>query len=104
MFDVRGLMPRPLYIAVETATLTGELVTGCYHHGLVRLVLRQVDHRAGELYAARMRPCINPLPVEEYKLTGELGIRVGPTTGTAELWWPRSIAGYRLSVSTCSAL
>ncbi|WP_084508843.1 peptide deformylase [Nocardia pseudovaccinii] len=26
-FDVRGLVPRPLHITVETTTLTGELVT-----------------------------------------------------------------------------
>lgn len=43
-FDVRGLVPRPLHITVETTTLTGELVTTDYHHGLARLLLHEIDH------------------------------------------------------------
>jgi peptide deformylase len=69
-FDVRGLVPRPLHVTVETTTLTGELVTTDYHHGLARLVIHELDHLAGQLYTARMRSGTSPLPVEEYKLTG----------------------------------
>ncbi|OBF63403.1 formylmethionine deformylase [Mycobacterium sp. 852002-51759_SCH5129042] len=70
-FDVRGLVPRPLHITVETTTLTGELVTADYHHGLARLVYHELDHLDGALYTARMRPGIKPIPVEEYRLSGQ---------------------------------
>ncbi|MFH8631577.1 peptide deformylase [Streptomyces lydicus] len=35
-FDVRGLIPRPLTITVETTALTGETVTTVYERGLAR--------------------------------------------------------------------
>ncbi|MGN2642454.1 peptide deformylase [Nocardia takedensis] len=70
-FDVRGLVPRPLHITVETTTLTGELVTTDYHHGLARLICHEVDHLNGLLYSSRMRPGITPLPVEQYRLSGQ---------------------------------
>ncbi|MFI0227791.1 peptide deformylase [Streptomyces lydicus] len=37
-FDVRGLIPRPLTIKVETTARTGETVTTVYERGLARLV------------------------------------------------------------------
>ncbi|MCC3317882.1 MULTISPECIES: peptide deformylase [Nocardia] len=69
-FDVRGLVPRPLHITVETTTLTGELVTTNYAHGLARLVGHEIDHLDGSLYRARMRSGIEPIPIEQYKQTG----------------------------------
>ena len=70
-FDVRGLVPRPLHITVETTTLAGALVTTAYHHGLARLLLHEIDHLEGRLYTARMRHGIKPIPVEEYRLSGQ---------------------------------
>uniref|UniRef100_UPI000A38257D peptide deformylase n=1 Tax=Streptomyces murinus TaxID=33900 RepID=UPI000A38257D len=37
-FDVRGLVPRPLWITVETTTLEGLPVTTTYERGLARLI------------------------------------------------------------------
>ncbi|WP_280461386.1 peptide deformylase [Nocardia carnea] len=70
-FDLRGLVPRPLHITVEAATMTGELITADYHHGLARLVAHEVDHLLGKLYTARMRPAVSPIPVEQYRLGGQ---------------------------------
>ncbi|MGW7577636.1 peptide deformylase [Streptomyces sp. NPDC054765] len=43
-FDVRGLVPRPLKITVETTALAGETVTTVYERGLARLVHHEIDH------------------------------------------------------------
>ncbi|MBK3582216.1 peptide deformylase [Streptomyces sp. MBT57] len=69
-FDVRGRVPRPLRITVETTTLDGEVATTTYHRGLARLIHHEVDHLDGLLYTARMRTGIDPIPVEEYRQTG----------------------------------
>ncbi|MFE1613162.1 peptide deformylase [Streptomyces albidoflavus] len=69
-FDVRGLVPRPLKITVETMALTGETVTTVYERGLARLIHHEIDHLDGLLYTARMRTGVDPLPVEEYRQTG----------------------------------
>ncbi|WP_323379456.1 peptide deformylase [Streptomyces durbertensis] len=69
-FDVRGLVPRPLEITVETTALTGETVTTVYERGLARLVHHEIDHLDGLLYSARMRTGVEPIPVEEYRQTG----------------------------------
>lgn len=69
-FDVRGLVPRPLKITVETTALTGETVTTVYERGLARLVHHEIDHLDGLLYTTRMRTGIDPIPVEEYRQTG----------------------------------
>ncbi|UFQ17106.1 MULTISPECIES: peptide deformylase [Streptomyces] len=69
-FDVRGLVPRPLKITVETTTLTGETVTTMYERGLARLIHHEIDHLDGLLYTARMRTGVKPIPVEEYRQTG----------------------------------
>ncbi|MGW1761543.1 peptide deformylase [Streptomyces mirabilis] len=66
-FDVRGMVPRPLRITVETTTLDGTTV---YERGLARLVAHEIDHLDGLLYLSRMRPGVDPLPVEEYRQTG----------------------------------
>ncbi|MEU7416828.1 peptide deformylase [Streptomyces antibioticus] len=69
-FDVRGLVPRPLRITVETTALTGETVTAVYERGLARLIHHEVDHLDGLLYTTRMRTGVDPIPVEEYRQTG----------------------------------
>ncbi|MEU5476655.1 peptide deformylase [Streptomyces mirabilis] len=69
-FDVRGLVPRPLRITVETTTLDGTQVTTEYERGLARLVAHEIDHLAGQLYLSRMRPGVEPIPVEQYRQTG----------------------------------
>lgn len=69
-FDVRGLVPRPLRITVETTTLEGQLVTTTYERGLARLIHHEIDHLDGLLYTARMRTGVDPIPVEQYRQTG----------------------------------
>ncbi|MFI6658064.1 peptide deformylase [Streptomyces sp. NPDC050523] len=69
-FDVRGLVPRPLKITVETTALDGTTVATVYEQGLARLIAHEIDHLDGLLYLNRMRPGVEPLPVEEYRQTG----------------------------------
>ncbi|MFF3350635.1 peptide deformylase [Streptomyces sp. NPDC002779] len=69
-FDVRGLVPRPLKITVETTALTGETATTVYARGLARLIHHEIDHLDGLLYTARIRTGVDPIPVEEYRQTG----------------------------------
>ncbi|MEW1658389.1 peptide deformylase [Streptomyces sp. NPDC093707] len=69
-FDVRGLVPRPLKITVETTDPTGETATTVYERGLARLIHHEIDHLDGLLYTARMRAGAAPIPVEEYRQTG----------------------------------
>ncbi|MFC9140904.1 peptide deformylase [Streptomyces bacillaris] len=69
-FDVRGLVPPPLRITVETTTLEGQVVTTTYERGLARLVHHEIDHLDGLLYTARMRTGVAPIPVEQYRQTG----------------------------------
>jgi len=69
-FDVRGLVPRPLTITVETTTLDGAVVSTVYERGLARLIHHEIDHLDGLLYLSRMRVGVTPLPVEEYRQTG----------------------------------
>ncbi|GGU29418.1 peptide deformylase [Streptomyces violascens] len=68
-FDVRGLVPRPLTITVETTTLEGTGVTPLYERGLARLIHHEIDHLDGLLYLTRMRTGVNSIPVEEYRRT-----------------------------------
>lgn len=69
-FDVRGLVPRPLRITVETTTPEGQAVTTIYERGIARLVHHEIDHLNGMLYTARMRAGVAPIPIEEYRQTG----------------------------------
>ncbi|WP_157597154.1 peptide deformylase [Streptacidiphilus rugosus] len=69
-FDVRGLVPRPLAITVETTTLDGQTICTVYERGLARLIHHEIDHLDGLLYLSRMRPGVEPLPVEQYRQTG----------------------------------
>ncbi|MFJ3249085.1 peptide deformylase [Streptomyces sp. NPDC086782] len=70
-FDVRGKVPRPLRITVETTSLDGGTVTTVYERGLARLVQHEIDHLNGQLYTDRMRAGVAPIPVEEYRQTGQ---------------------------------
>lgn len=70
-FDVRGLVPCPVKITVETTAQTGETVTTEYERGLARLIHQEIDHLAGLLYTARMNAGVDPIPVELYRQTGQ---------------------------------
>ncbi|MFE9455476.1 peptide deformylase [Streptomyces californicus] len=76
-FDVRGLVPRPLKITVETTALTGETVTTVYERGLARLIHHEIDHLDGLLYTTRMRTGVEPIPVEKYRQTGHAWVYDG---------------------------
>ncbi|MFI2078124.1 peptide deformylase [Streptomyces triculaminicus] len=69
-FDVRGMVSRPLMITVTATALDGTEVTTVYERGLARLIAHEIDHLDGLLYTARMRPGVEPIPVEEYRQTG----------------------------------
>jgi len=69
-FDVRGRVPRPLSITVESTELDGRVTVAVYERGLARLVQHEVDHLAGTLYTSRMRPGAEPIPLEQYRQTG----------------------------------
>nr|WP_241678900.1 peptide deformylase [Streptomyces lasalocidi] len=60
-FDVRGQVPRPLRITVETTSLNGATVTTVYQRGLARLVQHEIDHLDGLLYTDRMRSGVLPI-------------------------------------------
>lgn len=70
-FDVRGLVPRPLSVVIAHTGLDGTRRLTRYEHGLARLVLHEVDHLHGTLYRDRMTPGTEPIPVEEYRGTGQ---------------------------------
>ncbi|WP_280346055.1 peptide deformylase [Nocardia abscessus] len=69
-FDVRGKVRRPLRIEVETTAITGEVHRHQYQDGLARLIQHEIDHLDGILYTARMKPEVQPIPVEQYRQTG----------------------------------
>ncbi len=69
-FDVRGMVPRPLWITVEASTLDGQVATTTYERGIARLIHHEIDHLDGLLYTARMAAGVEPIPVEKYRQTG----------------------------------
>uniref|UniRef100_A0AAU2W379 Peptide deformylase n=1 Tax=Streptomyces sp. NBC_00008 TaxID=2903610 RepID=A0AAU2W379_9ACTN len=69
-FDLRGMVPRPLKITVDTIALKGGTVTTAYERGLARLVHHEIDHLGGLVYTTHMRAGVEPIPVEEYRQTG----------------------------------
>ncbi|WP_406230560.1 peptide deformylase [Nocardia sp. NBC_01009] len=69
-FDVRGLVPRPLRITIETTNLDGETSTAEYANGMARLISHEIDHLDGVLYTALMDCGVAPIRVEEYRQTG----------------------------------
>lgn len=70
-FDVRGMVPRPLAIEVEHQDTDGSLRITAFEKGEARLVHHEIDHLYGRLYGSRMRPGIKPVPVSQYKGTGQ---------------------------------
>jgi peptide deformylase len=70
-FDVRGSVPRPLAIHVEHQAVDGSRQITVFDQGLARLVGHEIDHLHGVLYTARMRPDVRPIPISEYRRTGQ---------------------------------
>ncbi len=70
-FDVRGMVPRPLFIEVEHQDIEGNTHITAFEGAVARLVCHEVDHLFGLLYRSRMRPEIEPIPVSQYKGTGQ---------------------------------
>ncbi|MFC5150073.1 peptide deformylase [Streptomyces aureoversilis] len=69
-FDVRGMVPWPLMTTVAATALDGTDVTTVYERGIARLVAHEMDHLGGLFHIARMRPGVEPIPVEECWQTG----------------------------------
>ncbi|WP_223184257.1 peptide deformylase [Streptomyces sp. CBMA152] len=69
-FGVRGLVPRPLEITVDSTELDGSVQSAVYRLGVARLIHHEVDHLDGLLCTRRMRPGVSPIPVDEYRQTG----------------------------------
>jgi peptide deformylase len=70
-FGVRGMVPRPLAIEVEHQDVDGTTRITAFEHGMARLVCHEVDHLFGMLYRARMKQGVEPIPVSQYKGTGQ---------------------------------
>jgi peptide deformylase len=69
-FDVRGKVPRPLRIEVACTSLDGHEHLLSLYTAMARLTAHEIDHLNGMLYTTRMRDGIQPIPVAEYKETG----------------------------------
>ncbi|WP_308250282.1 peptide deformylase [Sphaerisporangium fuscum] len=70
-FDVRGMVPRPLSIEVEHQDIDGNARITLFEEGMARLVGHEIDHLYGQLYRVRMRAGVEPIPVSQYKGTGQ---------------------------------
>jgi peptide deformylase len=70
-FDVRGLVPRPLRLEIEHTRLDGRRVIAVLETALARLAGHEIDHLYGRLYTDRMRSDVVPIPVEEYRGSGQ---------------------------------
>lgn len=70
-FDVRGMVPRPLSVEVEHQDVDGSTRITLFEHAVARLVAHEIDHLFGKLYRSRMRPGVEPIPVSQYKGTGQ---------------------------------
>ncbi len=71
LFDLRGLVSRPLRLDVEHARLDGTRVITSFELAMARLVAHEVDHLEGRLYVDRMDPDVPLVPVEEYRDSGK---------------------------------
>jgi peptide deformylase len=70
-FDVRCLVPRPLVIHVEHTEVTGEKKITIFDHGVARLVAHEADHLHGVLCRDHLPEGASPIPVEQYRGTGQ---------------------------------
>jgi peptide deformylase len=70
-FDLRCLVPRPLEIHVEHTDITGEKKIIVFDRGVARLVAHEVDHLHGTLCRDLLPNGRAPIPVEQYRGTGQ---------------------------------
>ncbi|WP_436775668.1 peptide deformylase [Yinghuangia sp. YIM S09857] len=70
-FDVRGMVPRPLSISVEHQDIDGQRRITIFEHAVARLVAHEVDHLHGVLYTSHMPLGTSPIPVAQYRGTGQ---------------------------------
>ncbi|GAB3288902.1 peptide deformylase [Parasphingorhabdus pacifica] len=69
-FDVRCRIPRPLKIHVEHQVLDGTWRITVFDHGIARLVAHEIDHLHGVLCRDHLPAGSHPVPVEQYRGTG----------------------------------
>jgi peptide deformylase len=82
-FGVRGLVPRPLHIEIACTSPDGQQYILALDNSMARLAAHEIDHLAGRLYTSRMRPGIRPIPVSEYRGTGQTWTYPAPGQGSA---------------------
>lgn len=70
-FDVRCMVPRSRGIQVEHQDVDGHRQITIFEDSLARLVAHEVDHLFGILCKDRMRRGVEPIPVTEYRGTGQ---------------------------------
>jgi peptide deformylase len=70
-FSVRGLVPRPLHIEIACTRPGGQQYILALDDAMARLAAHEIDHLNGQLYTSRMRDGIRPIPVSEYRGTGQ---------------------------------
>ncbi|MGI9002017.1 MAG: peptide deformylase [Pseudonocardia sp.] len=70
-FDVRCLVRRPLVIHVEHTEVTGEKKITVFERGVARLVAHEIDHLHGILCRDHLADGTPPIPVEQYRGTGQ---------------------------------
>jgi peptide deformylase len=70
LFDLRGLVSRPLRLDVEHARWDGSRMITSFERAMARLIAHEIDHLEGRLYVDRMDPAVPLVPVEEYRDTG----------------------------------
>jgi peptide deformylase len=70
-FDVRGLVPRALHIEVACTRPDGQQYILALNYAMARLAAHEIDHLAGRLYTSRMVEGVRPIPVSEYRGTGQ---------------------------------
>jgi peptide deformylase len=69
-FDSRGLVTRPLVLAVEHTQWDGARVTTSFEDAMARLVAHEIDHLEGLRYTERMTPGVELVPARECPDTG----------------------------------
>jgi peptide deformylase len=82
-FDVRGLVPRPLHIEVACTRPGGQQYILALDNAMARLAAHEIDHLNGRLYTSRMRDGVRPIPVSEYRGTGQSWAYPAPGQGRA---------------------
>jgi peptide deformylase len=80
-FDVRGIVPRPLHIEIACTRPDGGQYILSLDNAMARLAAHEIDHLNGRLYTSRMRDGAGPIPVSEYRGTGQTWTY--PTSGGA---------------------